>query len=75
MNRMNVSRFASVTFGMTLIVLLSDITPFTSLQAQVRPKMQIAFVSNRDGNKEIYMMDGHGKNLRNLTNNLNRALC
>lgn len=71
MNRMNVSRFASVAFGMTLVVWLNGITPFTSLQAQVRPKMQIAFVSNRDGNSEIYVMDGHGKNLRNLTNNLN----
>lgn len=71
MNRMNASRFASVAFGMTLVVLLNGITPFTSLQAQVRPKMQIAFVSNREGNSEIYVIDGDGKNLRNLTNNLN----
>ena len=69
MNRMNASRFASVAFGMTLVVLLGGITPFTNLYAQVRPKMQIAFVSNRDGNSEIYIIDGHGKNLRNLTNN------
>ena len=69
MNRMNVSRFAAVAFGMMLVVLLNGITSFTSLEAQGRPKMQIAFVSNRDGNSEIYVMDEHGKSLRNLTNN------
>ena len=69
MNRMNVSRFASIVFGMMLVVLLSSITFLIDLQAQARPKMQIAFVSERDGNSEIYVMDGHGKNLRNLTNN------
>lgn len=69
MNRTNVSKFALIAFGMMLVVLLSDVTPLTNLQAQVHSKMQIAFVSNRDGNKEIYVMDGHGKNLRNLTNN------
>jgi len=30
---------------------------------------QIAFVSERDWNKEIYVMDADGNNLRNLTNN------
>ena len=68
MNRINGSRFALVTFGMTLVVLLSGITPFTSLYAQARPKMQIAFVSEREGNSEIYVMDENGKNLQNLTN-------
>jgi TolB protein len=29
---------------------------------------KIAFVSNRDGNCEIYVMDSDGKNPRNLTN-------
>jgi len=29
---------------------------------------QIAFVSDRDGNAEIYVMDADGKNPRNLTN-------
>ncbi len=29
---------------------------------------QIAFPSNRDGNREIYLMDLNGKNQRNLTN-------
>ena len=65
---MNGSRFVSIAFGITLVVLLSGIIPFTSLQSQVRPKMQIAFVSERDGNSEIYVMDENGKNLQNLTN-------
>ena len=30
---------------------------------------QIAFVSNRDGDKEIYVMDADAGNLRKLTNN------
>jgi TolB protein len=29
----------------------------------------IAFVSNRDGNCEVYVMDADGKNQRRLTNN------
>ena len=69
MNRMNASRSATVTFGMVLVALLSDVIPLTHLYAQVRPKMQIAFVTNRAGNSEIYVIDGDGKNLRNLTNN------
>ena len=69
MNRMNASRFASVTFGMVLVALLSDVIPLTNLYARGHPKMQIAFVSNREGNSEIYVIDGDGKNLRNLTNN------
>ena len=58
---------ALVAFGMMLVALLGNVTFLIDLQA--RPRVQIAFVSNRDGNKEIYVMDGNGKNLRNLTNN------
>jgi len=29
---------------------------------------KIVFTSNRDGNKEIYVMDADGKNQKNLTN-------
>ena len=53
---------------MTLVVLLSGVVPLTNFQAQVHSKVQIAFVSERNGNREIYVMDGRGKNLRNLTN-------
>ena len=35
----------------------------------VDAQAQIAFVSERDGNPEIYVMDSDGKNQRRLTNN------
>ena len=41
----------------------------TSLMAVVDAQAQIAFVSQRDGNPEIYVMDTDGKNQRRLTNN------
>ena len=63
MNGINFSRFALIAFGMTLVVLLSGVTPLTNLQAQVHPKAQIAFVSERDGNSEIYVMGEKGENL------------
>jgi len=36
---------------------------------QVKTQKEIAFVTNRDGNSEIYLMDNKGENLRNITNN------
>ena len=39
------------------------------LMAVVDAQAQIAFVSNRDGNAEIYVMDADGGNQRRLTNN------
>ena len=41
----------------------------TPLVAVVETQAQIAFVSKRDGNPEIYVMDADGKNQRRLTNN------
>ena len=41
----------------------------TSLMIDIDAQAQIAFSSERDGNKEIYVMDADGKNLRRLTNN------
>ena len=39
-------------------------------QADKKPKKpKIAFVSKRDGNYEIYVMDAAGKNQKNLTEN------
>ena len=43
----------------------------TLLMACVDAQAQIAFVSNRDGNPEIYVMDIDGKNQRRLINNPN----
>ena len=41
----------------------------TPLMVDAAPQAQIAFVSERDWNKEIYVMDADGKNLRRLTTN------
>ena len=42
----------------------------TLLMVAVDAQAQIAFVSERDGNHEIYVMDVDGKNQRRLTNNV-----
>ena len=44
------------------------------LMVAVDAQAQIAFVSKRDGNLEIYVMDADGGNQRNLTNNLGRDI-
>ena len=41
----------------------------TPLIVAIDAQAQIVFVSKRDGNPEIYLMDINGKNQRNLTNN------
>ena len=41
----------------------------TPLMVAIDAQAQIAFVSDRDRNDEIYVMDDAGKNQRNLTNN------
>ena len=40
----------------------------TLLMVCVDTQARIAFVSHRDGNAEIYVMDADGGNLQNLTN-------
>ena len=55
----NLTRFILaivVVLGLTLVIV-------------VDAQAQIAFMSNRDGNMEIYVMDADGGNQRNLTNN------
>ena len=52
------------------LILASIVTlVLISLMAVADAQTQIAFVSERDGNPEIYLMDINGKNQRNLTNN------
>ena len=41
----------------------------TPLMAVVDAQAQIAFMSERDGNAEIYVMDADGGNQQKLTNN------
>ena len=63
MNRKYISSAISPLLG-----LLSTLVLSVNIEAQVPRKAQIAFVSDRDGNGEIYLMDTDGKNQRNLTN-------
>ncbi|MYE89606.1 DUF5050 domain-containing protein [Candidatus Poribacteria bacterium] len=55
---------------LTVVVALG----LTPLMAVVDAQAQIAFVSERDGNYEIYVMDADGVNPRRLTNNPARDL-
>ena len=48
------------------IVIALGLTP---LMVCVNVHAQIAFMSRRDGNREIYVMDADGGNPQNLTNN------
>ena len=50
---------------LTIVVALG----LTPLMVAIDAQAQIAFVSKRDGNWEIYVMDAHGVNPRRLTNN------
>ena len=52
------------TLALATVVLLG----LTALMAGIDAQAQIAFVSNRDGNSDIYVMDVHGGNPRQLTN-------
>ncbi len=51
-------------FLLAIVVLLG----LMLLMVDVEGQAQIAFVSDRDRNYEIYVMDDDGKNQRNLTN-------
>ena len=44
-------------------------TPEATASAAPMPSARIAFVSNRDGNLEIYVMNADGSGQTNLTNN------
>lgn len=62
---------ASLIRAIPVVCLLFAVT--TAAQVQPAPAKsnpsKIAFVSNQDGNAEIYVMDGEGSNLTRLTNN------
>ena len=52
-----------------LILAIVVASVLTSLMVYVDAQAQITFVSHRDGNAEIYVMDSNGHNQRRLTNN------
>ena len=57
-------------YGLGHLILCSVVAlVLTLLMVCVDTQAQIAFVSHRDGNPEIYLMDINGKNQRRLTNN------
>ena len=58
----------NLSITLIFIILLTAAVLLINVYAQVPPRGQIAFTSNRDGNPEVYFMDTEGKNLRNLTN-------
>ncbi len=71
---MSWQEFMRRTVGLLLITLITGVVSSqedAKTTATVTPDLEaqgeIAFVSNRDGNNEIYLMDVHGNNMRNLT--------
>ena len=52
-----------------IVLAIAVILGLAPLIVAVDAQAQIAFVSDRDGNFEIYVMDADGGNQRNLTNN------
>ena len=57
-------RYTLAHFLLAIVVVLG----LTPLMVCVGAQAQIAFTSERDGNREIYVMDADGRNQRRLTN-------
>ena len=63
------TRWASVVVMFAIVILtLAGFWPDAAFATSPGQKGKIAFYTNRDGNYEIYVMDGDGSNPTNLTN-------
>ena len=63
-----------VCFALGSVLLYSIAIFITNLQAQPPRQRVVVFVSNRDGNDEIYVMNSNGSTPRRLTENNKRDL-
>jgi len=54
--------------ALSCVLLLSGVVLLINVLAQAPKRAQIVFMSERDGDREIYVMDTNGKNQRNITN-------
>ena len=61
---------ADVTRGKSFVVRLTHNSAMDGAPVFSRDGSKIAFWSNRDGKKEIYVMDTDGSNVKRLTNNI-----
>lgn len=62
-------RFVGIWPLVILLVLVGTFTPTRPMAAATNATERIAFVSNRDGNNEIYVMNVDGKSQTRLTTN------
>ena len=61
--------------NLTHLILASIVTlGLTPLMIEVEAQAQIAFMSDRDGNWQIYVMDINGRNQQRLTSNAHNDL-
>ena len=56
-------------YNLAHLILVGGVLCLTLLMAAVEAQAQIAFVSDRNGNLEIYVMNTDGGKQRRLTNN------
>lgn len=57
---------------LSLLLIFAILIPTWAQEEETLPEGEIIFISNRDGDSEIYIMNADGSNQRNLTNHLAR---
>src|ERR1700741_312952 len=58
-----------VLFNILIVACIGPLTSCNPPASSEIPKQKIAFMTTRDGNFEVYLMDSDGENVENLTNN------